>query len=96
VITRYSAIISRRLPLRVVLEPTACRHGTPHPAPWGRDGARRWTTHRQRQRGTQALVLANVTRQEVLQMPLVADHHRSEERTTDAPHEALHIGMLPW
>jgi hypothetical protein len=80
----------------MVMEPTDFRHGNHFPALWWLDWPRLWTIHCQRQKGTKAMVIGNVTRQEVLQMPLVQDKHMIEDLTTDAPDEALHIGILPW
>jgi hypothetical protein len=55
----------------MVMEPTDFWHGNHLPTLWWLDWLRLWAIHCHRQMGTKAMAIGKVTRQGVLQMPLV-------------------------
>jgi hypothetical protein len=55
-----------------------------------------WAVHRQRQMGTEAMVIPEVIGQNAPQMGLVQHDDVIEHLPTDAPDEPFHIRILPW
>src|SRR5947209_19243835 len=100
-ITRISldfpqAVISRRLALIMVMEPSDFRHGDHLPTLWELDRLRLWTVHRQRQMGTKPMIISKVAGQDTREMPFVYHYHMVQAFPADTPNEALDVWILPW